>query len=200
MILIEHQYFAPASVWSAFLKEDGICFEKHERFQKSGFRKRCQVLGANGILLLTVPIVGGRSNKALTYDIFIDQNEAWQRSHWRTLESCYNGSPFFYHYRDSLKKLFDEPYQRLWDWNLACFHWIMIQFRRKPCLFFSTEFVKIQPIAIKDLRNIFDVASREIIQMPSYQQVFADSFYNNLSVLDVLFNLGPEAFFYLQNS
>jgi hypothetical protein len=94
-LLTEIQCFGSINFWIKSINVEAVVLEQHERFQKSGYRNRYWILDANGPLLLSIPIVGGRGSRELIKEVQIDYTEPWQKQHWRALESAYNRSPFF---------------------------------------------------------------------------------------------------------
>src|SRR6478609_2043496 len=124
-LIIDSQYFPAVSLFSALINDSHVNFESYETYQKGGFRNRCEVVGRNGVIELVVPLVGGRTQKRLITEVKIDYRENWQRSHLRTLQSCYNRSAFFEYYSDGLERLFQTRETWLFDWNLCCFEWLV---------------------------------------------------------------------------
>src|SRR5580658_3808026 len=88
-----------------------------------GFRNRCQIAGAQGVVDLSVPLVKGRDQKTLVRDVRISYRQPWAAQHWKTIVSCYSRSPWFDHYRDELEGLYRRRFDFLVDWDLACFDW-----------------------------------------------------------------------------
>jgi hypothetical protein len=188
--LVEIQYFGCVSLYQQLIHSKHVVFEQYETFQKMGYRNRCQVLGPEKVLDLSVPLKGGRDQKAFTREIEIANENKWQVQQWRTLESCYNKSPFFYYYRDSLEKLMFTPYKRLWELDLASFNWVLGKLKLSIQVEFSQAFEKTPGNGVNDLRNFFKPANRQQQVLPVYQQVFGH-FETNLCILDLLFNMGP---------
>jgi hypothetical protein len=87
------------------------------------FRNRCQIVGAEGVIDLSIPLVRGRDQKALMKDVRISSAQPWQSQHWKTIVSCYSRSPWFEFYRDELEGLYRKQWNFLLDWNLVCFEW-----------------------------------------------------------------------------
>jgi hypothetical protein len=198
-LLIEIQCFGNFIFWYELIKHKNLHWEANEHFQKAGFRNRYQVLGAQGVLTLSVPVIGGRENRSLTREIKIDNSKSWQRDHWRTLISCYNKSPFFYHYRDNLEPLFVKPYDWLWDFNAEAYEKMINYLRFNPHSSLTQSYEKSPGDAYFDLRGKLTTGNRlEAIQQP-YFQTFGDTFQKNLSILDTLFNLGNQSRVYLSN-
>jgi hypothetical protein len=178
-------------------KQKYVVFEQYESYQKMSFRNRCQVLGAGKLINLSVPLLGGRDQKTAITKIEIDYGQDWPTQHWRTLESCYNKSPFFLYYSDSLRELLTSRYPTLWDLDLASFNWVNAKLGNSMKAGFSERFEKQTGEGTIDYRNRLLPANRETFTLEPYQQVFGSSFQTNLSVLDLLFNLGPQSREYL---
>lgn len=195
--LVEIQYFGCIALYVSFIKSKHTVFEQYESFQKMSYRNRCQVLGAGKVLDLTVPLIGGRDQKAFTKDIRIDNGYHWQVQHWRTLESCYNKSPFFFYYRDSLEALLFQSFERLWDLDLATINWVVEKLKFEIRVEFSGSFKRQVEGDTMDYRNRFKPSNRKRNNFSLYQQVFDNGFETNLCILDLLFNLGPASLEYL---
>jgi len=189
-------YAAPISYYALWLQNQG-CMDGFENFQKQTFRNRCRVFGANGVISLSIP-VQLHAKKVNAKDVTISNIEAWQRNHWRTLESAYKSSPFFEFYAHLWNPLFVDTYTSLWDFNLAVHKVVLecLQLEIAPC--FTSEFLSIKE---HDPRVVFSSkkSHESAIAFPEYQQVFSyhTAFETDLSILDAIFNLGPEAEAYL---
>ncbi len=199
-ILIEYQCFGNILFWAAVAKNHSVCFERFERFQKTGFRNRYQVLGSNGTITLTIPVVGGRESKALTREVIIDNSSLWQARHWKALQSCYNKSPFFSYYEPGLKPLYSSAFEKLMDFDLAAFNWVVkilkLNVEVMQTEYYSKEHENNNFI---DWRGMLTTGNRENAFQKPYYQVFSREFQQNLCILDLIFNLGPEARSYLEN-
>jgi hypothetical protein len=173
------------------------CLDGYENFQKQTFRNRCRVFGANGVISLSIP-VQLNAKKVLAKDVGVSNVEDWQRVHWRTLESAYKSSPFFEFYAHLWEPLFEISYQSLWQFNLDVHQTVLkcLQLDIKDC--FTKEFL---PIHGNDARIVFSAkkAHPKSNLFPVYQQVFSynQDFEMDLSIIDLIFNLGPEAESYL---
>ncbi|HEV2482545.1 MAG TPA: WbqC family protein [Puia sp.] len=122
-LIIESQYFAPIIFYKISYNFSNIVLEQCESYQKMSFRNRCQIVGAQGVVDLSIPLVGGRAQKGLMRDVRIAPDRNWQVQHWRTILSCYSRSPWFDYYRDSLETLYQKPVDLLMDWNQQCLEW-----------------------------------------------------------------------------
>jgi len=122
-LIIDIQYFPSVNLYKNLYKFSNIVFDQYESYQKMGFRNRCQLTGAEGVIGLRVPLVGGRGQKTLVKDVRISDRQPWQAQHWKTIVSCYSRSPWFDHYRDELEGLYRRRFDYLLDWDLAGFDW-----------------------------------------------------------------------------
>jgi len=196
-ILIEYQLFAPISVFINSINAPKWIFEHQETYQKMGFRNRYQVKGANGAIDLTVPLKGGRDQKATISSIEIDTNQAWAIRHLRTIESCYNRSPFFDYYKPELQKMLMKPWRFLVDLDYAAAQWVLAKIGWDGTMAITNEWLPRYSSDVIDLRNKWKPANRHQFPAQAYQQTLGEIFEPNLCILDLLFNKGPEAIVYL---
>jgi hypothetical protein len=198
-IVSEVQYFGCVAQFAELFAFQNIYLEKHENFQKMSFRNRCQILGANKIINLSVPILGGRDQKAYTKNIEIDNNQKWAIQHWRTLESCYNKSAYFIYYGPEVKEIIFGNYQELWQLNEASLKWALKKLGWKGNIHYTADYEKTLGPSYVDIRNKYTPANKNLTPLPTYYQVFDVPFESNLSILDLIFNLGPQSASYLQS-
>lgn len=195
--LFSTAYFPPIAYVAALMQHTDILIEIKETYPKQTYRNRMNIMTAGGIRALTVPVV--RNNHSRTEEVLIDYKERWNVIHLRTLTAAYGASPFFMYYKDDLEALLMRPYERLIDLNHTCLEWLLKQLKI-PC---NTAFTKDYTPATgdpKDYRNSFSPkVPYPTNHFKPYYQVFCDRipFTPNLSSLDLLFNLGPEAHNYL---
>ncbi|MBS1661955.1 MAG: WbqC family protein [Bacteroidetes bacterium] len=194
-LIIDLQYFATINLYEISNKFLHIVFEQCEYYQKTSFRNRCQIAGADGVINLSIPLEKGRDQKTLMKDVRIADTLPWQAQHWKTIVSCYNRSPWFEHYRDDLEGLYKTRYDFLVDWNLACFEWTVKVLRMPVQVSLTKEYRKVYaPGEGEDWRNKFLPKNREM-DGPRYRQVFEErtGFISGLSILDLLFCEGRNA-------
>ena len=153
--------------------------------------------GPKGQVLLSIPIIGGRNIKVPYGEVRIDYKTDWQKNHYRTIETLYGKSPWFYQYQPELKILFGSRFEYLFEWNLACFKWILQKLNIKlPILDLPLPSIGLEKIVVKEdscsPSNYSNIENKLLIKYP---QVFEDriGFLANLSTLDLLFNEGPFA-------
>lgn len=178
-----------------------IAFEIFETYPKQTCRNRTTILTANGLLRLTIPVIKTFGNRTRTLEVKIDNSTKWNKIHWKAINSAYNKSPFFLYYKDEIEILYNEPDELLIDFNIRLINQISKLIKIKPVINYTKEFLK-EYKSIPDLRNSNKAIHYFDHQLENYTQVFSDrySFEPNLSILDLLFNEGPNALKYLRNA
>ena len=193
-VLLPISYLGPVSYYSTLLKSEEIFIEAKEHFVKQSVRNRCVILSANGVQTLSIPKERKSADKTLITNIRISNTQNWQKLHWQALISSYNSSPFFEYYKDNLEELYLIPQLNLFDFNIKLTETILSFLQTEKQIKFTSEFS--DDFDGIDLRN----HTFNNNNMENYEQVFADKieFQPDLSVLDLLFNLGPETTSYLE--
>lgn len=195
-IIVENQYFAPVSLYTALSKNSHIVLEQCERYQKRSFRNRCIIAGANGPVTLSVPLQKGREQKTFSRDIRIANQYNWQDQHWKTIVSSYNRSPWFEFYKYSLEEFYMKRFDFLFDWNLELFYWTIQKLEFDIVAEFTINYEKqYDPEIFLDLRDKFLPNNYTQFETPVYSQVFMErlGFLPNLSILDLLFCEGKNS-------
>lgn len=198
--IVHPTYFPSIAHYVVFANAEEIVFEMEDNFQKQTYRNRTYIYGANGSLMLNVPVRHSKKDKHQKYrDIQIANETAWQRLHFKSLESAYRASPYFEYYEDELLPLFKKKYTYLIDLNFDTIEVI------NECLQLEVNTQKTQKYQsivsdLKDFRELVDVKKEAIHQFDEYTQVFdaKHGFLPNLSILDLLFNEGTNALSYLE--
>ncbi len=193
-VLLPISYLGPVSYYSKLLKSEEIFIEAKEHFVKQSVRNRCVILSANGVQTLSIPKERKSSDKTLITNIKISNTQNWQKLHWQSLISSYNSSPFFEYYKDNLEELYLSPQLNLFDFNIKLTETILSFLQTEKNIKFTSEF--------SDNFDGIDLRNHRFNNnnMEKYEQVFADKieFQSDLSVVDLLFNLGPETTSYLE--
>ena len=199
MCLIYPSYFPSIANYVVFTQNQNICFEIQDNYQKQTCRNRCYIYGANGKLGLHIPVHYTQNNRQKTQEILIDNNSAWKSVHWKSIESAYKTSPFFEFYQDELKPLFKKTDNLLLPFVWECFETInrCIEFE----LHYKTSKIFNKNTAVNDFRQLINPQKNVLTKSNHYIQVFQAKhhFIPNLSILDLLFNIGPETLSFLKN-
>jgi len=193
-------YLPPVSYFSVLNAYNfEFTIEKEEHFLKQTYRNRASIYSPNGALNLFIPVIKGSKFHTKIKDVRISYDFKWQRLHWLSMESCYRNSAYFEYYEDELQPFYQKRYDYLFDYNLELLQWIFKQLKKSPELNFTTEYNKDIP-AEKDFRTRLHFKdSAGIIPVKPYFQVFEDrmGFLPNMSIVDLLFNQGPQSKHYL---
>lgn len=199
MTLFSTAYFPCLRYMARFLDETQPVIEVHETYHKQTYRNRCRVMTANGVQALSVPVIKVNGNHTMTRDVAISYVEPWQQIHRRCLESAYKASPYFDHYYDRLRPLFETRFERLIELNDAALQAVLALLKAKKAIVHTTDYVHTTE---HDLREAFSPKQPAAPDtLPEYYQVFSAKypFAPDLSILDLLFNEGPEALSYLHD-
>lgn len=199
MVLLPTGYFPPISYLAACRETQVVTIEQWETYPKQTLRNHCRIYGPNGPIKLTVPVSKPNGNHTLTRDILISEHEAWQKIHWRTLESAYNKSPFFLYYKDHFTSFFEERQGSLLLMNLRILEVVfrLLRWEKEVVLTGSFQGGGLPEFEDGPLEQL----PERLLFLPEYVQVFSSrlGFNPNLSILDLIFNLGPEAGIYLDH-
>jgi hypothetical protein len=206
MQLLTTSYFPPIQYYSKIVNDNNILIEQYENYGKQSYRNRCDIYGANGKLSLSVPVIKGARKKILTKDIQIEYIENWQKIHFKGIESAYRKSPFYEYYIDDIQPLFSKNHKFLIDLNNEILQVTNEILEISPIIKMTDDYIKDSTGMIDWREGIHPKPSKRrednSFQINPYTQVFSNKlgFEPNLSVLDIIFNLGPEALYYLENT
>lgn len=196
--ILQTTYFGPVQ-WYQKLKRYNHCLiEQHDSYQKQTYRNRCVIATANGLQALTVPVeVSGEKQEVR--DVRISDHNQWRRIHWNALQSAYSESPFFEYYADDIRPFFEKKYDYLIDFNEAIRQTVCGLIDIHPEVEYTTEYVRQHPNDYRDIIHAKHPQPDSDFEPRPYWQVFSHKhgFLPNLSILDLLFCMGPESIFYL---
>lgn len=201
---IEWHYLPSIAYFAALLHYPKVILEQSENYQKGSYRNRCHLAGANGLLRLSIPLAGGKHQQQPIAEVQIDYNHDWQTQHWRSIQSAYGKTPFFEHYADDLLPLYQKQEPLLAQWNKHLLLSIAEALDLPLALEHSISYQPTLAPEVKDLRNLLhpkrDLPSN--FTLPPYPQAFLEKngFLSNLSILDLLFCMGPQSIEILENS
>ena len=206
-VLLSSTYFGPVQ-WYQKLNRYDVCFiESHDNYVKQTYRNRCNIATTNGVQALSIPVEKYDTLKCPMRDIRISDHANWRHLHWNALQSAYGESPFFEYYADDLYPFFTKKCSFLYDFNLEITMKMCQLLDIEPNIqetttYLNTDDLPLQMPQTTDLRD----AIRPKHPLPDdaftprpYYQVYArkHGFIPNLSILDLLMNMGNEAVLYL---
>ena len=192
MTLIYPSYLPSIANYIVFVQSSKICLEVKDNYQKQTLRNRCYIYGSNGEMGLHIPVHFTQKKRQKTGQILIDNSTKWKAVHWKSIKSAYNSSPFFEYYEDDLRPLFEKSDNLLLPFIISCMETI------NSCLELEISYKKSEDFS-KDLlsldyRFLIETHLNKIIKTNIYSQVFQSKYgyIPNLSILDLMFNLGPQ--------
>ena len=193
-------YLPPVSYFSG-LKAFNYDFllEREEHFPKQTYRNRARIYSPNGDLDLIIPVIRGSKVHTKIKDVKISNDFNWQRLHWKSFESCYRNSAYFEYYEDEFAQFYRKKYEWLFEYNLELLNWLFKQLKTEVAPVFTTAYVK-DISADLDFRSKIHFKKPVVeVDLKPYFQVFDDrfGFKPNLSIVDLLFNQGPQARSYI---
>lgn len=193
-IITELFYLPPIEYFVAILNEKEIYLDLDENYQKQTYRNRTQIRLANKVETLSIPVIGG-NKKVKTKQVKIDHNQKWMNVHLRGIQSAYGKAPFFEFYFPYIEQVFLRNFDLLTDFNKELLT-VCLKLLQLDISVQIHDPARIES-EIKDLRGIINAKSayseRSIYDAVPYSQLFGLDFVPNLSVIDLLFCMGPES-------
>ena len=196
--ILQTTYFGPVQWYQKLCRFDHCLIEQYDSYQKQTYRNRCVIATTNGLQALTVP-VEHTDEKTLVKDLRISDHNQWRRIHWNALQSAYSESPFFEYYADDIRPFFEKRYDYLIDFNEAIRQTVCHLIDIHPQVEYTTDYVKQYPNDFREVIHAKHPLPDSNFKPCPYWQVFQQKhgFQANLSILDLLFCMGPESIFYL---
>ncbi len=198
-ILIHPAYFPSIAQMVVVCQANEVVLEVHDNYQKQTYRNRTYIAHNNGELLLNIPVKHDKDGlRQKMKDVLVENNFPWHSHHWKSIQTAYRTSPFFEFYEDELEPLFKTPVGSLLNFNLQIFE-LLCELIGVTATISQSETYSTNP-DYRDLRSLIEVKNRKKFQLEPYIQVLEahHGFLPNLSVLDLLFNEGPNTLNYLE--
>ena len=201
-VYLSTAYLAPVQYYCKLFSFDTVMMEANENYLKQTYRNRCLVASANGIQSLSIPVENPQTDKCLIRDIRISAHGNWRHLHWHALVSAYGMSPFFEYYRDDFAPFYEKKYQFLFDLNEQLRLTVCELLDIQPNINLTVDY---QTAISNDFRYMIrpkHAGMDNSFEPQPYYQVFQKKygFQLNLSIIDLLFNMGPESVSVLQRS
>lgn len=193
-------YLAPVSLYVRLYAAQRMLMDLDASFVKQTFRNRALIAAENGALSLTVPVVHSGGVKQAMRDVRISEHGNWQRMHWNAIVSAYKKSPFFDYYADDFRPFYEKRYEFLADFNMQLHTTVctLLGLDREVAALGSIE----NTVHAVDARPLTEPSATGADAPQHYYQVFEqrNGFLPNLSVADLLFNMGPEGLITLRDA
>ena len=203
--LLSSAYLAPIQYYSKLCRSKVAYIEAYDNYTKQTYRNRCMIADANGPLALTIPTEKTAEGKCLMRDIRISDHGNWRHQHWNALEAAYRHTPFFQYYEDDFRPFFEKKIGFLYDFNMQLTELVCELIGLDVALRPTDEYQK-APNGVEDFRSLITpkISYKEdkTFCPATYYQVFKEKhgFIPNLSIADLLFNMGPESILVLNDT
>ena len=192
-------YLPPIMYFNKLVRhKQDILFERYEHFPKQTFRNRAVIHSPNGKLDLIIPIAKGTGQHTSIKDVKISYDFNWQRLHWQSLQTSYRRSAYFEYYEDDLVELYEKRWDFLFDYTEHILAILLRQLKLDITDRFTADYEKVYTNLTDFRTSIHPKVDSTFIHKP-YFQVFEErnGFLPNLSIVDLLFNQGPQSLSFL---
>lgn len=205
-LLLSSAYAPPIQYFAKLYAHQGqiVLIEAHEHYVKQSYRNRCHIVDSTGIVALTTPVVHRSGERLSIRDVRISAHNDWRRQHLSALATAYGASPYFEYYWDDVRSVIERSHTHLWELNWEL---ILLLARLINMELELRETDNFAPVEERPLDYRYRIRPRQPLEdatfmCPRYYQPFAarTGFIGGLSMLDLLFNMGPESLIVLRDS
>lgn len=220
------QYLPYLGYFDKAAAADVFVFMDLPQYKKREFQNRNRVKGPSGEIWLTVPVITKGKFDQPIREVEIDPTQDWQRSHWNTLELNYKKAPFWDWYAPEMKGFYEKKWTRLAELNIQmCLFFFKALGLTVPCkieseLGTTTQSTErliemcrktgadtyLSGAGGKDYMDESRFKAENLglkfqhYQHPAYRQQYPKTdFLPYMSIVDLLFNEGPESLGILRN-
>lgn len=196
--ILSSVYFGNIHYFSKLVGDSGCIIDPNENYCKQTYRNRCDIVGANGVLTLSVPTVKVHNRKTAMKDIEIDYATDWQKQHLRSIVSAYKNSPYFDYYFHKIEPFFQNKEKFLLNLNIKTVQVVLDIIGIDKKVEYSTQYIDSSMGNINDYRDIISPKGKiedSGYTNIEYYQVFSEKmeFNPNMSILDLIFCEGRGA-------
>jgi hypothetical protein len=187
------EYFVQLNIYNP-----DFVIEREEHFPKQTYRNRANIYSPDGLLTLVVPVVRGSKGHKPVKDVKISYDFDWQRLHWLSLHACYRRSAYFEYYEDEFAVFYEKKEPWLFDYNEQLLLLLLKLLKIKTEIKFTQSYEALYDSLVDFRESIHPKKTSKFEQKP-YYQVFEErhGFMKSLSIVDLLFNQGPQSINYL---
>lgn len=201
---------------------DLFVFYDDVKYTHKDWRNRNRIKTENGLLWLSVPVIHDSSTKL--ENAYIDYSKNWINKHIRNIKQSYQKCKYFDDYAEELFYIISSRYETISRLNIKLIYWMMSKLDIVTLTRMSSEFsiegdkydrpLKIlQHLGAKTYisgpqarpytdQNAYQESGIELLYKSydyrKYPQLYGE-FENSISVIDLLFNCGPQSREYLKS-
>ena len=191
--------YLPSLIYYWHIVNSNVIFNLSTKYQKQTTRNRCMIMSANGPQKLIIPVRHSRKENEILHDynVKIDNTQNWKVKHWKSIQNAYRSSPFFEFYEEGFFKVFFNNEKLLYSFNINIISHINNILGVQKNIEISNRKISHE----KYDKKLMNIKKYLCYNVPPYNQVFMSKFkfITNLSILDLIFNMGPKSINYLVN-